>query len=47
MRAPFLIVAALAAALTTTTAQQAPFPSQPPAAGTPRDFRVPEAKPNG
>ena len=44
MRAAFLIVAAVAAALTSAAAQQAPFPSQPPAPGAPRDFRVPEAR---
>lgn len=43
MRSQLLIAAALVAAATTGSAQQAPFPSEVPKAGEPRDFRVPDA----
>jgi zinc protease len=43
MRSRLLIVAALAAALTTGSAQSQ-FPGEPPKPGAPRDFRVPEPK---
>ena len=44
MRSHLLIIAAFTAVLTTASAQQPPFPSEPPKAGEPRDFRVPAAK---
>ena len=44
MRAHLLIAALVAAAITPSPAQQAPFPSEPPKAGPARDFRVPEAR---
>jgi predicted Zn-dependent peptidase len=44
MRSQFLIATLVAATIATGSAQQLPFPSEPPRAGEPRDFRVPDAR---
>lgn len=44
MRSQLLTVALVAATLVTGSAQQPTFPSEPPRAGAPRDFRVPEPR---